>query len=97
MGTLKGSTGHFLISVPKVMGGLGSRFVVMCRQSHWPRPGQTHYIFPVKNLEIVAWIVLVKLNYDSIVDKRGSKAPSLLKRHLQEISEPALRPHICFS
>ena len=47
-------------------------------------------MFPVKTIETFAWIVPVKLNYESIVDRRGSKAPFLLKMNLQEISEADL-------
>ena len=50
-----------------------------------------NYIFPVKTLEMVAWIAPVKLNYESIADRRGSKASSLLKM-THEISEAVPRP-----
>ena len=49
-------------------------------------------MFPVKTFENFAWIVPTKLNYESIVDGRGSKSPSLLKMTPEEISEAAPRP-----
>ena len=60
------------------MGGLGSTFVVMCRQSYGWGHGKKNYIFPVKTLEIFARIVPAKLNYESIVD-RGAQGPILPK------------------
>ena len=48
------------------MGGLGSTYAVMFHQSCWWRHSWKNRIFPVKTLEIFAWIVPVKLNYESI-------------------------------
>ena len=55
-------------------------------------PSQKNYVFPVKTVLIFACIVPVKLNYESIVDIRGSKAPFLLKMTPDDISEAAARP-----
>ena len=49
-------------------------------------------MFPVETIEIFAVIFPTKLNYESIVDRGGSKSPSLLKMTPQEISEAAPRP-----
>ena len=49
-------------------------------------------IFPVKTIEYFAGVFPTKLNYESIVERRGSKSPSLLKMTFQEISEAAPRP-----
>ena len=40
-------------------------------------------------MEIFAWIAPVKLNYETIVERRGLKVPSLLKMTSQEMSEAA--------
>ena len=53
---------------------------------------QNIYISPAKTLQIFAGIFPTTLNYESIVDRRGSKSPSLLKMTPQEISEAAPRP-----
>ena len=45
-------------------------------------------------MEFFAGIVLTKVDYESIVDRRENKAPSFLKVILQEISEVALRPDL---
>ena len=34
---------------------------------------EKNFIFPVKTIEIFAWIVPTKLNYESIVDRRGPR------------------------
>ena len=47
--------------------------------------------FHSEALEIFAWIVPVKLNFESIVDRRGSKVSSLLTMAVNEISEAAPR------
>ena len=47
--------------------------------------------FHSKALEIFAGIVPVKLNFESIVDRRGSKVSSLLTMAVNEISEAAPR------
>ena len=73
---LKDNTDYYL---PKDLGGVGSTFADMCRQSYWWRHSQKNYKFPVKTLEIFAWIFPVKLNYESIVDRGGSKAQFVLK------------------
>ena len=52
----------------KDLGRLGSIFAVMCRQSYWWRCCWKNYIFPVKTIEIFAWIVPTKWNYESTVD-----------------------------
>ena len=49
-------------------------------------------IFPVKTVESFAGIISVKLNYESIVDIRGSKALFLLKITPDKISKAASRP-----
>ena len=77
------------------MGDLGSTFAVMCRQSYWWRHSWKNYIFPVKTIEFFAGIFPTKLNYESIVEGRGSKSPSLLKMTFQETSEAAPRPVLC--
>ena len=41
-------------------------------------------MFPVKAIEIFAGIVSVKVNHESIVDRRGSKALFLLKMNLKQ-------------
>ena len=38
-----------------------------------------NYIFPVKTIEIFAWIVPVKLNYESIVDRGGPRVFEVFK------------------
>ena len=76
-----------IIFLPKDLGGLCSNFAVMCRQSYWWRHSQTNYIFRVKTIKAFTWFVPVKLNYESMVDRWGSKAPSFLKMNYQEISE----------
>ena len=73
------------------MGGLCSTFAVMCCQSYWWHHTQTNYVFTLKTLETFAWIVPVKLNYQSKAGRQGSKAPSLLKMTPDEISEAAPR------
>ena len=78
------------------MGDLFSAFAVMGGQSYWIHHIQINYVFPLKALEIFAWIVPVKLNYESIVDGRGSKVSSFLKMALNEISEAAPRSVVCF-
>ena len=68
-----------------------STFAVMCRQIYWWRHSKTNDIFPVKTIEIFTWIIPVKLNYESMVDRRGLKSPYILKMNPQEISEAATR------
>ena len=75
----------------KNLGGLSSPFVLMCRQSTDDITAEKIIHFHSK-LEIFAWIVSVKLNYESVVDREGSKAHSFLKMTPDEISEAALRP-----
>ena len=81
-----------IIFLLKDLGGLGSSFVVMCRQSYWWCHSKKKYIFPIKTLDIFTWIVPVKLNYESIVDRGVSKAQSFLKMTADEMSETAPRP-----
>ena len=45
-----------------------------------------------QNYRNFAWIVPTKLNYESIVDRGGSKSPLLLKMTPQEISESSTSP-----
>ena len=47
------------------------------------------YIFAVKTVEMFSGIVQTKLNYESIVERRGFKAQSFLKKTPDEISEAA--------
>ena len=56
----------------KNFGGLSSPFVLMCRQSTDDITAEKIIHFQSK-LEIFAWIVSVKLNYESAVDRDGSK------------------------
>ena len=74
------------------MVGLGSTLVVMCCQIYWWRHSRKSYILPVKTIDILAWIVPAKLNYESIVNRLGSNVSSLLKMTPQEMLEAALRP-----
>ena len=60
-----------IIFLLKNLGGMGPTFAVMCRQSYRWRHIKRNYIFPVKTLEFFAWIVPVKLNYQSVVDRGG--------------------------
>ena len=55
------------------MGGLSSTFAVMCCQSTDDVIAEKIIHFQSK-LEIFAWIVSVKLNYESAVDREGSKS-----------------------
>ena len=48
-------------------------------------------VFPVKTIEIFAWIVPVKLNYESTLERGGSKTQYFLKMTPDEISEAAAR------
>ena len=82
-------TDHFLL---KELVGLGSTLVVMCCQIYWWRHNRKSYILPVKTIDILAWIVPGKLNYESKEDRQGSNASSLLKMTPQEMLEAALRP-----
>ena len=75
----------------KDLGRLGSTFAVICRQSYWWRCCWKNYIFPVKTIEIFAWIVPTKLNYEGTLDRGGSKAQSILKMTPDGISEAAPR------
>ena len=47
---------------------------------------------PVETIEIFAEIFPTKLNYESIVDRRGSKPLSLVEMTPEEISEAVPRP-----
>ena len=47
------------------------------------------YIFAVKTVEMFSGIVQTKLNYESIVERRGFKDQSFLKKTPDEISEVA--------
>ena len=80
-----------LILIIFYLGGLGSIFAVMCRQSYRWRHSWKNYIFPVKTIEIFARIVPAKLNYESIVDRGGSKGQSFLKMTPDKTSEAAPR------
>ena len=73
------------------MDGLSSAFAVVCRQSTDDVIAEKIIHFQSK-LEIFAWIVSVKLNYESVVDREGSNAHSFLKMTPDEISEAAPRP-----
>ena len=53
----------------------------MCHESYWWYHSKKNYISPVKTIDIFAWIVSVKLNYESIINIRGSKVPFLLKNN----------------
>ena len=73
------------------MDGLSSAFAVVCRQSTDDVIAEKIIHFQSK-LDIFAWIVSVKLNYESVVDREGSNAHSFLKMTPDEISEAAPRP-----
>ena len=75
----------------KDLGGLSSTVAVICHQVTDDVIAE-NYMFPVETIEIFAVIFPTKLNYESIVDRGGSKSPSLLKMTPQEISEAAPRP-----
>ena len=51
-----------------------------------------NYIFPFKTIDIFVRIVPVKLNYESIADRRVPKAQFFLKMTPNDISDAAPRP-----
>ena len=71
---------------------MGSTFAVMCLQSYWWGHNWKNSIFPAKTKEIFAGSVPIKLNYESMVDRGGTKAQSILKMTPDEISEAVPRP-----